>query len=391
MAKTDELLQRAIDMYESIGLPKEEALNLALQQYETGELAEAEQLAPSSMEALAVDPELAGKQRLALERLSEIGEAGLTPEDEAERNKLMRDIAGQEQGRQKAIMQEMAQRGTLGGGQELAARLMSSQASAQRAAESAEALEAEKYRRGLAGISQAGGLAGQMRGQEFGEEAQKASAADVISQFNLQNRQRVQEANLARQRQVADINVQTQHQKELAEKQHAVQQPGQKFQQELQLAGGKAGVYQTQAQTEAQKQAAEAAAGAQEKSAGMGLLGSVIGTGATLMASDERVKVNIEDGEQPIEDMLDNLEPKKYEYTDEAYGEGEHVGVMAQDLENSELGDTFVEEDMDGTKMVDYQKMMPTLLASQTKQHEEMKEVKSKLQQLEELLSKYRG
>jgi hypothetical protein len=390
MAENKEL-EKIIEMYESIGLPRQEALNLALQQFEVGELGQAEELGASGMEALSADPEVLAQQKATLAKLAEVGEAGLTPEDIAERNELMRNIAGQEQSRQKAIAQEMAQRGISGSGVELATRLGSSQASAQRAAESAEALEAEKYRRALQGITQAGQYAGQLRGQEFGEGAAKASAADAIAKFNLQNRANIQAQNIARQRDVGDRNVQLQHQKELAEKQAAIQQPAQQFQQQMALTGAKAGAYQTQAQIDAQKEAAKAGAKAQEKSAGFGLLGNVIGAGAGLLASDENVKVNIEDGEEKIDEMLDNVEPKSYDYVDPKYGEGNHVGVMAQDLENSELGETFVEEDMEGVKRVDYQKMTPTILAAQTKQHEEMKDVKNKLAKLEEMLLKYRS
>ena len=64
---------------------------------------------------------------------------------------------------------------------------------------------------------------------------------------------------------------------------------------------------------------------------------------------------------------------------------------MAQDLEKSEIGERFVDEDEEGVKMVNYGKMSPTLLAAQSKQHEEIKDLKSKIEELEAMLGKYRS
>jgi hypothetical protein len=44
---------------------------------------------------------------------------------------------------------------------------------------------------------------------------------------------------------------------------------------------------------------------------------------------------------------------KDYDYKDPANGEGRRRGVMAQDLERSEVGKVFVREGPDGLKRVD--------------------------------------
>ena len=52
---------------------------------------------------------------------------------------------------------------------------------------------------------------------------------------------------------------------------------------------------------------------------------------------------------------------------------------MAQDLEESDLGDKFVQEDMNGVKRVDYGKMGSTQLAALADLHQRLKNLEGKL------------
>ncbi len=97
----------------------------------------------------------------------------------------------------------MAARGAGGSGVELASRLASSQAAAQRAGEESDRTMAMAQQRALEAIAGAGALGGQIRGQEFGEQARIASAADEIARFNLANQQAVQQRNIAAANQAA--------------------------------------------------------------------------------------------------------------------------------------------------------------------------------------------
>ena len=54
-----------------------------------------------------------------------------------------------------------------------------------------------------------------------------------------------------------------------------------------------------------------------------------------------------------LKDLLNNLTPYKFNYKDEHHGEGDRVGVMAQDLEKSPAGNDMV-IDTDEGKMVEY-------------------------------------
>ncbi len=94
--------------------------------------------------------------------------------------------------------------------------------------------------------------------------------------------------------------------------------------------------------------------------------GEMIGSGAGLLAglgisaagafSDERVKRGVGGSGAKVDEMLSALSPKHWRYKDgyEDDGESEHTGVMAQDLERSDLGRTLVRKDADGVRIVDY-------------------------------------
>lgn len=91
--------------------------------------------------------------------------------------------------------------------------------------------------------------------------------------------------------------------------------------------------------------------------------------------SDENSKQNIKDSEGKARDFLEVIKPKVYEYKEESDGQGVHLGVIAQDLEKSELGKSMVKETPDG-KMVDFGKGFGAVLAA-------MAEINQKLNELE--------
>lgn len=93
---------------------------------------------------------------------------------------------------------------------------------------------------------------------------------------------------------------------------------------------------------------------------------SGLGQGAMLM-SDENEKKNIEPKRyamEEIEQFLKVLKPSTYEYKDQKNGGGEKMGIMAQDLEKSEIGKTMVDTLPGGEKVVDTNKAIGALLAA---------------------------
>lgn len=88
-------------------------------------------------------------------------------------------------------------------------------------------------------------------------------------------------------------------------------------------------------------------------------------TAGALAFCDERLKKNIRDvSSADLKELRATIKPKHFEYISEAYGEGEWVGVMAQDLEKSKLGRTVVFEDKMGNKKVHLPKLLSLLVAS---------------------------
>ncbi len=101
------------------------------------------------------------------------------------------------------------------------------------------------------------------------------------------------------------------------------------------------------------------------ESIGLGDLLQAGGTlgAAKLAASDRRLKKDIKVADATIDDLLDNLRPYTYRYKDEKHGKGERAGIMAQEMERSEMGRRIVTETADG-KMIDINKAVSATLAA---------------------------
>ena len=213
-----EQMQLAVAELERVGVPTVEAQKIVLQNPELVGLQTAEQLGPSELQQVKANQAMASRQKQALEALAQRGEAGFTPEEKAQRNDMLRQVAAQNQAQQSQILQNMAERGMGGSGNELVARLQASQAGANTANQQGENLAAQASQRALEAIGQSGNLAGQLRSQEFGEQSQAANAADAISKFNLQNRQNISQQNAALQQQQANTVAGTANTQEQANK-----------------------------------------------------------------------------------------------------------------------------------------------------------------------------
>jgi hypothetical protein len=94
-----------------------------------------------------------------------------------------------------------------------------------------------------------------------------------------------------------------------------------------------------------------------------GMAGTIGGIIGGIFGSDESIKTDVRDGSGMVRDMLDELDPLAYRYIDIAYGDGERLGVMAQDLERSAAGALAV-VDVGGVKMVDATSAVSLLLAA---------------------------
>lgn len=105
-------------------------------------------------------------------------------------------------------------------------------------------------------------------------------------------------------------------------------------------------------------------------------VGSTLG-GFALLASDKRLKKNVKDAGDDIDEFIASIKPKKFRFKDERHGEGEHLGFMAQDLERSKAGKEMVVDTPAG-KHVNLQKLSTALAAALARQSKRLDELEGK-------------
>ena len=332
---------------------------------------------PSLLQDIVTDPRLRDAQLNALDDLVNIADNdGLDATAKARLNLVNRNAATEERGARDAIIQNANARGIGGSGLELAQKLISNQGSASRRSDQSFDAAAEAEQRALQAIMSSGQLGGQIRGQDFDQDSRVAAAGDAINRFNAANRNtvnagnvgannRAAELNLTNKQRVADTNVGIGN----ANKERNSNLRQQMFDNDLNVAAGRTGNL-------------NAIAGAQQ-SAGQSrddFLGAGMQAGgAALAASDERVKVNVGDGNVDVQGFLDSISAKNFNFKDEdRFGEGKQVGVMAQDFEKTPVGSTMVEEGDDGVKRINFGKGAGVLFATLSDLHERVKEIEGR-------------
>lgn len=99
------------------------------------------------------------------------------------------------------------------------------------------------------------------------------------------------------------------------------------------------------------------------------------------IGSDRNIKENIDNSDIEIEKFLNALKAYKYDYKNPNTpftSEGKQFSVMAQDLEKTPVGKAMVEEDEDGTKLVNYAKGFGAILAAQANLNKRLSELEDK-------------
>lgn len=182
-AQAGKLLQDALDRFGQLTPPELPQVS-------------AEQLGPSEAGAVSGDPKMKALQLAALNRLSDIQNAGgLTLQDRAVLDKVQGDLARQESAGRSQIANQMAARGMLNSGNALAMQLQNQQGSADRAQQYGLNTAAQAQARYLDSILKQGTMAGAMRGQDFDERFQAAKARDAINQYNAASREKAKYYN----------------------------------------------------------------------------------------------------------------------------------------------------------------------------------------------------
>lgn len=94
--------------------------------------------------------------------------------------------------------------------------------------------------------------------------------------------------------------------------------------------------------------------------------------------SDERIKTNVTDARDSVDQLMDSMSPKGFAYKEPAkFGPGMSAGVMAQDLERSDAGKDMVQETPDG-KSIDMKKAVAAALAATARLNERLRAVEKR-------------
>jgi hypothetical protein len=218
MKEANKLMRDNVARLEAIGIPTIEAQQIALSSPELVGVLEAEALGPSRFEQVTMDPRLQAAQMAALEDVSGLAKTGLGAEDIAALNQIRRQAAGMAQAQKATTLQQMQERGLGDSGASLVAQLQAGQAASDMAAQQGDRLAAEAAAARRQALGQQASMASQMSQQQLALAGQKASAADVINQFNTQNRQNVAAQNLAARQNIANQQAATKNQQELYNK-----------------------------------------------------------------------------------------------------------------------------------------------------------------------------
>jgi hypothetical protein len=138
-----------------------------------------------------------------------------------------------------------------------------------------------------------------------------------------------------------------------------------------------AGLEQEKLQAYTKRKTAENDKKMREIGTGVGVVSKIFG-----MASDERVKTDIEPGDSRLKDLLDTIGVHEYSYKDtdrEGTAPGRHVSPMAQELEKTELGKDAVSESKEGHKMVNYGRLLGVMLSGEAYLHKRVKALEAKV------------
>jgi hypothetical protein len=201
-------MEKAVAEIEKLQIPDIEKQQIKLQMMSDAGYLNAEQMEQEG--EISTDPALRDAQMQALSALRERGQAGLTEEDMAAQNLMLRGVAAQEQAQQKGLLQGMAERGALDSGAQLAAQLSGQQSSYNRAYEQAQqnAIAAAQAKREA--LAQAGNMAQGIEQADLARGQNERGYRQAIEQFNLQNNMVAQQDALNTRR--GDVGLRNQEQ-----------------------------------------------------------------------------------------------------------------------------------------------------------------------------------
>jgi hypothetical protein len=249
---SEDAYKRALAQFSNISVPDLSELDLANLQ-NTGMLNNLSEqdilLGNSAAEGIILNPADRARQELAMQQMQDKSVNGMSPADLAQFELNRRNAAGEAEAKSAQIMQNMQSRGMGGSGAELIARLQAAQSGADRQAQLGlqQSVAAQQAREAATRDMFSG--ASSMRNQDSSEQQYLANARDNINRINNANRIGTQQRNVAGQNQanqwnvqnnqrIADANVGFNNQERTY---NTTQLPQQNFNNQMNLASARAG------------------------------------------------------------------------------------------------------------------------------------------------------
>lgn len=183
--KAQMLLDAARKRFENIQLPTLDQLS--------------QQLPASALEGVQPDAQALGAQRDTLRQALEIGKTGFGAADEAALTETGNQVAQQAKNQRAGIESSMAQRGGIGSGADYALQSAAADSAATNLGQNQKSIQAAALQRRMQGIQAASGMAGQLEGQQYGQDARLAAARDAIASENANYRRQAAETNFNNQ------------------------------------------------------------------------------------------------------------------------------------------------------------------------------------------------
>jgi hypothetical protein len=178
----------------------------------------AEQALNNYYNNVQADPEMIAQQKQYMSYLKDLAAQGITPDEQAQRNALMRSLEANQQSKLADIQQSEDLRGMGSSGANLVAKLTAQQQAQNQASQSADQLLSQLFQRKMGAEGALNQQAQTFDQTQYQRAMAQAQQKQAIDQFNLQQRSEAsrynteaanaaQRANLARQYQVSDANV----------------------------------------------------------------------------------------------------------------------------------------------------------------------------------------
>ena len=204
---------------------------------------------PDGYQGIADSPDMRASQERALQGRERVSREGLPAEDKILANQAGQAVQGAHQRGVEAAIQNMAERGKLSGGSELAARIGAGQQSATLAGQLGADLQKLSIGNRQQALGQVGDVAGSIRGQDLTAQDRAAQIANRFNEFvstlknqalsqNAQNTQQARMANASTANDLAMRNAMNAQQMRIRGQEYPNQLAQQQFGNEVTKLGG---------------------------------------------------------------------------------------------------------------------------------------------------------